>query len=105
MTEEAASLPFVPTVDVAVLIIHPTVVAKIRDRHSPLTAEDVREAVLYARDTTTGWDPDETHGLRLVVRGRTYAGAEFIAYLMPLNENDPEEGTFILKTAIPIPAI
>lgn len=92
-----------PKVDVAVLVIDPSVEAKIRDKHFPLTAEDVRAAVVYGRDIETRWEDHETHGLRLLVRGTTYAGVEFVAYLMPANEGDPEEGTFVLKTAIPKP--
>jgi hypothetical protein len=96
----------VKRVDVAVLIVDESIEEKIRDKHFPLTAEDVRQAVVYGRVISAGWDDDEEeHGLRLVVRATTYAGVEFIAYLMPANEGDPEEGTFVLKTAIPKPSI
>jgi hypothetical protein len=94
----------VPKVDVAVLVIDPSVETKIRDKHFPLTAEDVRAAVVYGRYIQAGWENHETHGLRLRVRTTTYAGVEFVAYLMPANEDDPYEGTFVLKTAIPKPS-
>jgi hypothetical protein len=96
--------PVVQKVDVAVLIVDEPIEAKIRDKHFPLTAEDVRQAVVYGRIITASWDDSDEHGLRLVVRATTYAGVEFLAYLMPANEGDPEEGTFVLKTAIPRPA-
>jgi hypothetical protein len=96
--------PVVQKVDVAVLIVDESIEAKIRDKHFPLTAEDVRQTVVYGRVISAGWDDSDEHGLRLVVRATTYGGVEFIAYLMPANEGDPEEGTFVLKTAIPKPA-
>lgn len=86
---------------VADLIIHGSVVAKLHSKHNPLTADDVREALVYGRYSSSGWDDDEEHGLRLVVTTTTFRGLEFTAYLMPANEHDPEEGTFVLKTAIP----
>jgi hypothetical protein len=91
----------VSKVYIAVLIIDPSIEAKIRAKHAPLTAKEVRETLLYGRDIATWWDDSEEHGRRLAARAMTYAGIEFIAYLMPANEGDPEEGTFILKTAIP----
>jgi hypothetical protein len=96
--------PVVQKVDVAVLIVDEPIKEKIRDKHFPLSAEDVRQAVVYGRVISASWDDNDDHGLRLVVRAATYAGIEFIAYLMPANEDDPEEGTFVLKTAIPKPA-
>jgi hypothetical protein len=93
----------VPKVDIAVVVIDPSVEAKIRTKHFPLTAEDVRAALVYGRDVETRWENHETHGLRLVARASTHDGVEFIAYLLPGNEGDPEEGTFVLKTAIPKP--
>jgi len=62
----------------------------------------VREVVLYARNAETRWDDDQEHGLRLIVQGRTYAGRPLIAYLMPMNEDDPKEGTFVLKFGVPL---
>ena len=88
-------------VDVAVLIIDESVAAKIRSKHAPLTPEDLRAAILYGRDTTTRWEDHELHGYRLVVNGTTYEGVQFVAFLQPAREHDPEEGTFVLKTAIP----
>lgn len=95
---------FVPSssVVVAVLIIDASVEAKIKQKHN-LTPVEVREAVVLAPDAETAWDEDPTHGLRLVVGGTTYTGRPVIAYLVPLNENDPEEGTFKLKTALSEP--
>lgn len=90
-----------PRVDIARLVIDPSVREKIRRKHPPLTPEDVEAALLYGRVTSAGWEDDEEHGRRLVVVTRTYARVEFVAYLMPVNEHDPEEGTFVLKTAMP----
>jgi hypothetical protein len=90
----------VARVDVAVLIVDPSIRIKIGRKDPPLTEDEVREVALYAREAETRWDDNEEHGLRLIVRGRTYAGRPLIAYLLPANLNDPEEGTFILKTAM-----
>jgi hypothetical protein len=90
----------VAKVDVAVLIIDESIEAKINAKIPPLTGAEVREVAIYARDARTNWSPHPVHGLRLVVQGRTYRGRLIIAYLMPLNEHDPEEGTFKLKTAM-----
>jgi hypothetical protein len=51
-----------------VLIVDEPIEAKIRDKHFPLTAEDVRQAVVYGRVISAGWDDSDEHGLRLVVR-------------------------------------
>ncbi len=75
---------------------------KINEKHR-LTAAEVREAVVYARDTATEWQEDQEHGRRLVARGTTYRGRAVIAYMTPLNPNDEEEGTFKLSTAIAEP--
>lgn len=83
-------------------IIDASVEAKIKQKHD-LTPVEVREAVVLAPDAEAVWDDDPTRGLRLVVAGTTYAGRQVIAYLVPLNENDPEEGTFKLKTALSEP--
>jgi hypothetical protein len=91
----------VQNVPVAQVIIDASIVAKLQSKHNPLTADEVREALVYGRYSSSGWDDDEVHGLRLVVTTTTLGGVEFTAYLMPLNPNDPEEGTFVLKTAIP----
>lgn len=87
---------------VAVLIIDASVEAKIKQKHN-LTPAEVREAVVLAPDAEAAWDDDPKHGFRLVVAGRTYTGRQVIAYLVPLNQNDPEEGTFKLKTALSEP--
>jgi hypothetical protein len=96
--------PVVPKVDVAKLIIDPSVEAKISTKHAPLTGEDVRDAVLYGRGISVRWEDHETHGRRLVVTATTRQGTKFVAFLLPANEGDPEEGTFVLKTAIPKPS-
>jgi hypothetical protein len=46
-------------VDVAKLIIHPSVEAKISGKHAPLTAEDVRVAVVYGRNISARWEDHE----------------------------------------------
>lgn len=87
--------------DIAVVIFDSPVAEKIAIKHAPLTAEDVRSALVYAREVSTRWDDHEVYGRRLVARATTYGGVEFVAYLKPTNPDDPEEGTFDLKTAIP----
>lgn len=89
---------------VAVLIIDPSIERKLRTKHAPLTGEEVRQALVYRRDVEARWVDDDVHGERLEVRARTYSGIEFIAYLLPANEGDPGEGTFILKTAFAKPS-
>jgi hypothetical protein len=91
----------VASVYVAELIIPAAVELKIGSKpNHNLTAVEVREAVIYARDSQAGWVEDEEHGRRLMVTGTTYAGRLVIAYMDPLNENDEEEGTFVLRTAM-----
>lgn len=90
-----------PDISIAVVIIDPSVEEKIRTKHAPLTGEDVQQALVYARDVEAGWEDDPEHGTRVVAHASTYSGIEFVAYLIPANEGDPEEGTFVLKTAIP----
>jgi hypothetical protein len=91
-----------PSVVVAALIIDPSIEGKINTKHQ-LTATEVREAVIYSKDASAEWQDSPEHGTRLVVRGTTYLDRPVIAYLAPLNENDPEEGTFRLKTAMSDP--
>lgn len=88
-------------VNIAEVLCDDAIIEKIRDKHPPLTFADVRQALIYARDVRVRWVEDEKHGRRLAARGRTLGGTPFIAYLSPLNDNDPEEGTFKLRTAIP----
>ena len=88
---------------VAELIILPHIEAKIKEKpNHQLTAVEVREAVIYAQGSTARWVEDEEHGRRLVVRGRTYRGRPVIAYMDPQNPNDPDEGTFVLRTALTV---
>jgi hypothetical protein len=89
----------VAEVVVAELNISPFVEDKINRKHY-LTAAEVREAVLYAHDAVAEWHQHPQYGLRLVVRGTTYAGRPVIANMTPGNENDPDEGTFDLRTAL-----
>jgi hypothetical protein len=88
---------------IADVLCDDAIVDKIRDKHPPLTFTSVKQALIYASDVQAGWEEDPEHGRRVVARGRTYAGTPFVAYLSPLNENDPDEGTFMLRTAIPKP--
>lgn len=88
---------------IAEVLCDDAIAAKIRDKHPPLTFSTVRQALIYARDVQARWEEDPEHGRRVVARGRTYGGTPFVAYLSPLSENDPEEGTFKIKTAIPKP--
>jgi hypothetical protein len=84
---------------VATLIIDPQIEAKIREKHK-LTAAEVKEAVIYARDAQAEWEDHPDYGRRLVVQGTTYRGRPVIAYLVPLDESDEEEGGFRLRTAL-----
>jgi hypothetical protein len=93
----------VASIIIAEVLCDDPIADKIRDKHPPLTFPTVRQALVYASDVEARWDEDPEHGRRVVARGRTYGGTQFVAYLSPLNENDPEEGTFKLKTAIPKP--
>ncbi len=88
---------------VAVLIIDVSIEAKIKEKHH-LTPIEVQEAVRLAPDAQADWEDDLEHGRRLVVTGTTYRGRTVIAYMVPLNENDPEEGSFRLKTALSEPS-
>jgi hypothetical protein len=84
---------------VAQLIIPPEVEAKIRRKHG-LTGQEVREAVVYARDAAAKWLEDDEHGYRLAIRGSTYKGRPVIAYMDPQDPSDENEGAFILRTAM-----
>jgi hypothetical protein len=90
------------SVVVAVLIIDDSVLAKIKMKHN-LTEQEVREVVMFARDVQLEWQDDEVNGRRLVALGDTYKGRHVIVYMAPLNENDENEGSFRLKTAIAMP--
>ena len=92
-------------VDIAEVLCDDNIVEKIRVKHPPLTFADVRQALIYSRDVRVRWIDDAEHGRRLAARGRTIQGTQFIAYLSPANEDDPEEGTFRLRTAIPRPGV
>lgn len=86
---------------IAELIIPAEVEAKIRQKpNHRLTGQEVREAVIYAADAQAKWVEDETHGLRVEARGSTYLNRPVIAYMVPQNPNDEDEGTFILTTAM-----
>ncbi len=78
---------------------------KIRDKHPPLTFETVRQALIYARDVRPAWVEDEKHGRRVMAEAMTYGHTRFVAYMDPLNEHDPDEGTWKLRTAIPEPGL
>lgn len=101
--DPSISLASTLVVDIARVLCDDAIAEKIRTKHAPLTVADVRQALILARDVRTRWVEDEVHGCRLAARAQTLKGTEFIAYLSPLNEDDPEEGTFKLRTAIPRP--
>lgn len=86
---------------IAVLIIDASIEAKIKEKHN-LTPAEVREAVLLDPDVQAEWlPPDEEHPRRrLKVAGTTYLARLVIAYLLPANEYDENEGTFVLMTAL-----
>lgn len=76
---------------------------KIRNKHPPLTFETVRQALIYAKDVRAAWVEDQEHGRRVMAEAKTYGETRFVAYMDPLNEHDPDEGTWKLRTAIPEP--
>jgi hypothetical protein len=61
----------VSKVHVAVVIVDPSIEQKIRSKHPPLTADDVRSAIVYGRGVQAVWDDSEEHGQRLIVRAST----------------------------------
>jgi len=82
----------------AVLIIDPSTEAKLRTKHG-LTGSQVREAVLLGAHIEARWQDHPEHGERWLVRGETYDGTELLAIVIAANQI--EDGTFVLKTAIP----
>jgi len=91
----------VARVIIAEVVADDAIKEKIRDKHPPLKFETVRQALIYAKDVHPAWVEDEQHGRRVMAEARTYGGIRFVAYMDPLNEDDPEEGTWKLRTAIP----
>lgn len=100
---DPAALPEVQEVLIAVVIIDPPIEGKLRLKHG-LTGDMIREALVYRSDIRARLVTDDVHGERLEVRATTYSGTEFIAYLLPANEHDLGEGTFVLKTAFVKPS-
>jgi hypothetical protein len=88
---------------IAEVIADDAIKQKIRDKHPPLTFETVRQALVYANDVRVAWVEDDERGRRVTAEARTYGGTRFVAYMDPLNEHDPDEGTWKLRTAIPEP--
>lgn len=76
----------------------------IRDKHPPLTATKVTQALIYAKDVEAGWEDDSVYGRQVVAFATTIDGIRFKAYLHPVNPNDPDEGSFDLNTAFPLMA-
>jgi uncharacterized protein (DUF433 family) len=74
----------------------------ILDKHPPLTARKVTQALIYAKDVEANWEDHPVHGHQVVAFGTTIDGIAFKAYLHPVNPNDPDEGTFDLNTAFPL---
>jgi uncharacterized protein (DUF433 family) len=88
---------------IAEVVADDAIKQKIRGKHPPLTFEMVRQALIYARDVQAVWVEDEEHGRRVMAEGKTYGNTRFVAYMDPVNEHDPDEGTWRLRTAIPEP--
>ena len=88
---------------IAEVVADDAIKEKIRDKHPPLTFETVRQALVYAKEVRAAWLEDREHGRRVMAEAKTYAGTRFVAYMDPLNEHDPDEGTWKLRTAIPEP--
>jgi hypothetical protein len=74
----------------------------ILDKHPPLTARKVTQALIYARDVEASWEDDPVYGHQVVAFSTTVDGISFKAYLHPVNPDDPDEGTFDLNTAFPL---
>lgn len=74
----------------------------ILDKHPPLTASKVRQALLYAKDAEANWEDDPDYGRQVAAFATTIDGTYFKAYLHPVNPHDPDEGSFDLNTAFPL---
>lgn len=74
----------------------------IRDKHPPLTARKVAQALIYAKDVEANWEDNPVYGDQVAAFATTVEGIRFKAYLHPVNPNDPDEGSFDLKTAFPL---
>lgn len=74
----------------------------IRDKHPPLTAAKITQALIYARGVLAGWEDHPVYGHQVAAFGTTVDGIAFKAYLHPVNPNDPNEGSFDLNTAFPL---
>jgi hypothetical protein len=74
----------------------------IRDKHPPLTARKVTQALTYAKNVAANWEDDPVYGHQVAAFATTVEGVAFKAYLHPVNPNDPDEGSFDLNTAFPV---
>lgn len=74
----------------------------IRNKHPPLTARKVTQALIYANDVEASWEDDPEYGHQVAAFARTVDGITFKAYLHPVNRHDPDEGSFDLNTAFPL---
>jgi hypothetical protein len=103
-TAQAAGLAWraMPKVVLAGVRYTDEVESHILDKHPPLTARKVTQALIYARDVEATWEDDPVYGHQVVAFGTTVDGTSFKAYLHPVNPNDPDEGTFDLNTAFPL---
>ena len=82
------------------LEIHPNVEHKLATRADPrmrVTADEVREAVLYDSAISTRFAVHPEHGRRLLAIGTTYAGRTLKVVLQPVDE---DQGWFACKTAL-----
>jgi hypothetical protein len=74
-------------------------ILKLQAKHS-LTDDDVRSVVCdRAAPTKSEWSHHPTRGTRLIIEGDTWRGVRIRVVLVPLNWNDPNEGTWIVLTA------
>src|SRR5215472_9873280 len=74
----------------------------ILDKHPPLTARKVTQALIYARDVEANWEDAPVYGHQVVAFGTTVDGISFKTYLHPVNPNDPDERTFDINTTFPL---
>jgi hypothetical protein len=94
-----STVPSVPRVVLQQVRYTEEVERHIREDHPPLIASKVRQALVYSSSAEASWEEDPQYGHQVVAFGTTLDGDTFKAYLHPVNPNDPDEGSFDLKTA------
>jgi hypothetical protein len=80
---------------IAQVIFTPAVESKLATKHG-ISAEEVKQAVLFSAFRDARWHDHPTFGRRLFVRGTTDEGIPVLAVLKVVNESD---GIWECKTA------